>query len=116
MRVSLKALADNFGDAAATVLLPVLRGDYDEYELRERFPVADRRWRECFHPPTYEDMALHVANDILDMHGIEGWVDQPDCSNTTGISYCNAGDPWVPTVLVNRAGVLVIGCQGNYVR
>ena len=110
MAVSLKKLTEAFGEEAALVLLPVLRREYTEDELMDRFPAADRRYRECYHPPGYDDMAMHVANEILDMHGIEG---QSSPDGRTGVSYCNAGDPYVVTLILTKDNNFRVGCTDN---
>jgi hypothetical protein len=100
-----------FGAEAAEVLLPVLNFELTVDELIERFEAADKRDRECHSAPGYADLALHVADDVLGTSGVEGWCSQ---GGRTGVSYCNAGDPYVPTVVLDRTGTFRIQAWENF--
>ena len=70
-------------------------------------PAGEARYRECHHPPSPEDMTLHVANAMLGTHGIEGW---PNPENfREGISYCNAGDTYGTTLILGPYGNWYVG-------
>ena len=61
-------------------------------------PAAQSRYDECYHPPAYEDLAIHVMDALLGTCGVEGLaLDLRD-----GVSYCNTGDSYAPTIILLR--------------
>ena len=68
--------------------------------------AGDRRYCECYNPPSAEDMALHVADCILQTHGVEGWCLAG--SHTRGVSYCNTGDSYALTIVLGPAGYFYV--------
>jgi hypothetical protein len=53
--------------------------------------------RSCYHKPHMADRVLHAIDAILDTCGIEGWAN-PDDGGRSGVSYCNTGEAYAPTV------------------
>ena len=62
----------------------------------EEYPAGAARIRECYHNPSYEDMALHIMNDLLSTHGVEGVA----LSLYSSMSYANAGDTYARTIFL----------------
>ena len=102
-----------FGEEVAEALLPVLNRELTEDELMDRFEVADKRYRECYCPPGYDDMALHVADFLIGSYGIEGWATE---DGRNGVSYCNMGDPYTTTIVHGMDGEFHVQCWANLVR
>ena len=112
MAITLKRLTAAFGEEAAVVLVPVLTRAYDEDGLRNEFEVADKRYRECYHAPSYEDMALHVVDAVIGGYGVEGWPDESDY--TRGVSYVNMGYSYAETVVLDADDEFHVGTWADF--
>ena len=60
------------------------------------------RWvRQCVRWPDESELKICAINELLECSGVEGWTtgrfDQ-------GVSYCNAGDIYVPTIALVDVG------------
>lgn len=87
---SVKALTPLFGDNAkrAKQLLGMTR---DELLAT---PVGLRRFDECYHAPSTQDLRMECLNALGDYHGVEV------IETKKGIClYLNAGDAYTPTLV-----------------
>jgi hypothetical protein len=70
-------------------------------------PYDSRMWRRT--------VALHAIDKILDTFGVES-LGEVDMREGPPYEYCNAGDPYVATLIYQRnADTLFIGCWGDLV-
>lgn len=77
----------------------------------ETMPGADERVRECYHPPTTQDLRLHALNHALNGYGVEAFA-------VKGGGYCeyvNLGDPYVETIVRLPGGRYRVACWGDIV-
>jgi len=56
--------------------------------------------RRCYHAPDEDLVRLVAANQALGLHGIEGWP----LGLHSGVSYCNTGDSYAPTLALTPEG------------
>lgn len=64
----------------------------DTYDnLIVKYPIAQKRYNECYFAPTIEDIKLNIINELLNCHGIEHL-------NELKLDYINAGDIYINTV------------------
>ena len=82
---------------AATAIKKMMTGDLPE-EALNAYPAAAARIQECYHPPTYNDKALHVMDSLLSTFGVEGACVQDSMHD--GFSYCNTGDTYAMTIIL----------------
>ena len=52
----------------------------------------------CYHAPATADIRLAIADEILGTHGVES-IPAGRNRRSPAIEYCNAGDPYIPTLL-----------------
>jgi len=70
-------------------------------------PVGMRRFNECYHAPTTQDIRMECLNALGEFHGVEGFnTDKGECL------YLNAGDSYTPT-LVRFNGAYRVACWGD---
>lgn len=65
-------------------------------ELKQH-PVAMSRIGQCFYPPAWSDVRMHVLNSIdPGLHGVESVMteDERECAD-----YLNTGDTYAPTLI-----------------
>jgi len=75
-------------------LLGYLLGDLEPLDHR----AGQALYRRCFTMPDDGYTALHVADCILQTHGVEGWCLAGSFSK--GVSYCNTGDSYALTIVL----------------
>lgn len=92
---TVKTLVDRLGvdrDTAARVR-GLLTGDTDP----ETIPETAAWVRACYHRPHWTDIALHAVDVVLGTFGVEGWSTG---YGRGGVSYCNTGETYTPTVVL----------------
>lgn len=52
--------------------------------------------RSCYNPPSLADAIMVAVDEVIGTYGVEGWADPDNYRN--GVSYCNTGDTYAPTV------------------
>ena len=100
---SVSALKSIFGDNAkkAKELLTMRRNQLIQTK------VGNARVKECYHPPTTQDIRMTCLNDLGGFHGVEGFsTSKGECL------YLNAGDTYTLT-LVRHNGSYKITCWGD---
>jgi hypothetical protein len=92
LRASLERITD--ADTAARIVR-FIDGDEDPRSV----PETDAWVRACYHEPGADEQALHAADVLLGTYGVEGWASD---DGRSGVSYCNAGDTYEPTLFLVR--------------
>ena len=87
----------------ARILLSCISGELDPADL----DAGAERILQCYSWPDAADLTLHVADAILNTHGVEGWVSSD--SYTDGVSYCNTGDSYAATLILGPDGCFYVG-------
>jgi len=110
---NLKRITDE--DTARTIL-DMIRGALDPCEVSER---ADAYRRSCYHAPDTESVILEAADELLGTCGTEGWPIADSNDLAAGVSYCNVGDSYVPTLFYVRepwsCGRFTVSCYATMV-
>lgn len=86
----------------AFALLRAYDADREMFRLRVlEHPAAQRRERECYHPPSNHDLLIHTLDSLLGTHGCE-YIGE--CHPTQGppIEYLNTGDSYEATLVYYR--------------
>ena len=86
---------------AATAIKKMMTGDLPE-EALNAYPAAAARIQECYHPPTYNDKALHVMDSLLSTFGVAGACVRNAMYD--GMSYCDTGDTYATTIVLLSLG------------
>ena len=89
-------------------LRKILDGTYSLDDLRERFARLDAWVRACYHEPGEDEQRLNAADEFLGTCGIEGGCNE---DGSSGWSYCNTGDMYADTLILNRHGDFRVGQQ-----
>jgi hypothetical protein len=82
-------------DTAAKIA-SMIHGDTDPRDVSER---TDAYARRCYHDPGRDLLVLHAADELLQTCGVEGWSTN---GGRDGVSYCNNGDTYAPTLFLVR--------------
>lgn len=108
---SLETLVDAFGQDKAAELHFALTCE-DVRDLRVRYASADRYAQGCYF--AFDDaIRLHACDQILEGHGIDGWVDPR--AVRFGVSYVNTGDAYATTILLDsETEAFVVASYGDY--
>lgn len=76
----------------------------------ESLPAGAARVRECFNPPSTQDVRMHCLNAAGDFYGVEsahapgeGWA-----------TYLNTGDTYAPTI-IRWAGTYRVQSLGDFI-
>lgn len=72
--------------------------------------IGDVRYRQCYNPPSREDMILHIANHILGADGVESG----ELPNGEYLDYCNAGDTYNATLCYHHGEYDIASCGDIY--
>lgn len=78
----------------ADKILAMIAENLDPREVSES---CDAWVRQCYHDPPHDAQVLHAANELLEMHGVEGWP-ASHSDLRLGVSYCNTGDLYARTL------------------
>lgn len=90
----------------------IIRGLMDGSTDPLTYKSADRYSRACYSRPDDELVALYAIDEVLGTCGIDGFCDQE--TGRRGLSYCNTGDTYAPTVLLYYpSGAFDLGCWGD---
>ncbi|ALT58079.1 hypothetical protein FDG94_gp087 [Pseudomonas phage SM1] len=103
-------LVKNVDRALAKRIRAIWRGDLDE--VRKHFPETDTLIEEYYTQPGARELRRVIIDRLLDTCGVE-YLGQYKRSGEH-VHYCNAGDPYVTTVMFFDQR-LVIGCWGDLV-
>lgn len=76
-----------------------------------RYRVTAQWVGACYHAPVTADIRLAIADEILGTHGVE-YIPAGRGRRSPAIAYCNAGDPYIPTLL-RLNGVYRVGDWGS---
>ncbi len=71
-----------------------------------RHPAGVELARQCYGNPSASHMAMHVIDAMIGTHGLENMDDG-------AVGYCNAGDPYIPTVCYSSWGGFTIAAEGD---
>jgi len=78
----------------------------------ETIPNTETWLRGCYHRPSRSNLVMHAINAVLDLHGVEVIERDDDIL----LTYCNAGDPYIETVILDhRTGEYRLGSWGDVV-
>jgi len=101
-----KARAVMRGDAAVGV--PHSFEDaWRNSNCRDAFPNTCTWIRKCYNMPSPEEIRMECLNELLDYAGVEH-------VEKAHMDYLNAGDPYVPTIVLLDSGSFGIRCVGDY--
>jgi hypothetical protein len=64
-------------------------------------PAAQRRERECYHPPSNHDLLMAALDSLLGTHGCES-IGECDTTQGPPIEYLNTGDSYAATLVYYR--------------
>ena len=74
--------------------------------------AARNRARQCYNPPSYNDLKMHVLNAMLEGYGVEGFQIADGYTEKCYCSYVNLGDTYAYTILC-VGGDFEVGCWGD---
>jgi len=95
--------------AIAKQIRGVMDGSIDPVTVGTK---ASQYVKDCFNRPDQHVVKLYAIDELHETYGVEGF----DSVYGTA-DYCNAGDPYIPTVLYFPGeSRFRIGCQGDYVK
>ena len=102
---SINTLRSIFGDNAKQAKALLLMSRYQLVTT----PAGMRRFNECHHNPTTQDIRMECLNDLGGFYGVEVLdTKKGECM------YLNAGDTYTPT-LVRWNGAYRVACWGDIV-
>lgn len=85
----------------------------------ETVPETEAWVREHFHRPREKDLILHAVNAVLDLYGVEAIRNENARWDTyhgdVTASYCNAGDTYAQTVILDRRGRFHLTTVGDWI-
>ena len=89
------------------------------HDLDEKFPATFKWLRQCHNYPSMVAMKMHIFDEILDTHGVEGFPLDGYFSNPyldgTHFEYCNTGHTYRSTIgHCPITNVFMITSQGDY--
>ena len=102
---SLRRITD---DDTAHKILRMMEGEADP---RAESAACDRWVRQCHHMPSHDDQVMEAANELLGLFGVEGCADS---DGRDGVSYCNTGDTYADTLVLDH-GTFGISSLGSLV-
>lgn len=80
-----------------------------------KYPVTRKWYYSCYNPMDLPTAKMSIADEIIETHGVEH-IPRGRNSNSPSIDYCNAGDPYVTTLLYFPAtGTFRVDCWGDTV-
>lgn len=94
----------------ARAVLALLKGEVNPNDP-DRFPRTVAWLRRCYHAPHVSDAVLHAVDEVLETFGVEGWA----TSAYEGVSYCNTGDTYAPTVCLLPGNRWAVAAWGDLV-
>jgi len=101
MSVRFRKRLETITDAeTAERIARIIDGDEDPRDV----PETDAWVRSCYHEPDHEEQAIHAADVLLGTYGVEGWASE---DGRSGVSYCNTGDTYAPTLFLVRGSFRV---------
>lgn len=74
--------------------------------------AARNRARQCYNPPSYNDLKMHVLNVMLEGYGVEGFQIEDVGDDESYCHYVNMGDTYTSTILLYN-GDFKVGCWGD---
>jgi len=83
------------------------------YNHAESFKVTISWLEKCYNSPKFHEQKMSMLNDLLETYGVE-YTPKGKNEKSPAIEYCNAGDPYTPTLMFIR-GNYVVGCWGDIV-
>jgi hypothetical protein len=87
--------------------------DSDENETK--YPVTRKWYLSCYNPMDLTTAKMSIADEILGTHGVE-YIPAGHNTKSPAIEYCNAGDPYITTLLYFPAsGTFRVDCWGDTV-
>lgn len=83
----------------------------------KQHPAGEKRWQECYNPPSCSDLRMHVLDSIAETCGVEYIGSTKDTfTQSYGFDYLNVGDPYVPTIVrMCETGNYRVCCYGDIV-
>jgi hypothetical protein len=80
-------------------------------------PVGQKRWAECYNPPSCYDLRLHVLNAVAETYGVEYVASANDSfTQARGFDYLNTGDSYTPTIIrMAESGNYRVACPGDLI-
>jgi hypothetical protein len=70
----------------------------------KQHPAGERRWRECYNPPSCYDLRLHVLDSIAETCGVEYIAHKDDTFHEVhGLEYLNTGETYTPTIVYDHS-------------
>ncbi len=111
---TLKTISPDRAKELRMVLETTSRNELETlFGIDTKYPVTCARYLTCYNLMSLDHAIMLIADEILGTHGIEH---TPRGSNakSPAIDYCNAGDPYVTTLLYVN-GNFRVGCWGDIV-
>lgn len=100
---SVKTLSRVFSDPkAARRVLEMKHAELSETE------AGYARIRECYSPPAWSDVRMHVLDRLAETYGVEAFQTR----ESGWVEYLNTGDPYAAT-LIYRRGRYIVGCWAD---
>lgn len=86
----------------------------DPYEDDARFPRTSAWCRQCYNPPSNNELTMAALDDLLEGNGVE-CIRHPDDSDNIIASYVNMGDTYDGTIVLDEeSGDFVLTTWGDW--
>jgi hypothetical protein len=111
---TLSTIANERAKELRAVLEITKRSDLEALLDTGKYPATQRWYNSCYHPLEFGTTKLSIADEILGTHGVE-YIKAGHGSKSPAIEYCNAGDPYVSTLVYVSGQGYRVACWGDIV-
>jgi len=100
---TVKEFFSSFNDEQAQLVADLCNGEItiDPFNVDERFPKTAAWCRQCYNPPSQNELILAALDDVIDGFGTEA-IRDPDDSDNIIAEYVNTGDTYNGTIVFDH--------------